>query len=386
MTMLRRILCILLALSLTLACTGAAFAEPLDDVVEMEFTTYPEAPQATPTATPSAAPTSDPSASPYASATPDPSASPDASATPAPTPTPTATPIAPLSVGSRGTEVAELQAKLSVLGFSCDAADGIYGERTYEAVSRLQSYLVLLNSRALVSYTRLSTGVADSALLGLIKSGVPTYYSTLSYGSTGTQVTRLQYRLSSLDYMLSNGIDGIFGVTTQAALKDFQTTNGLEATGTADKATQELLFSTLAKKCADPNARYPYKLIVDVSEQRVYVYEYSNGAYTKLKARFVCSTGTKANPTPLGTYRSTERIDEWHYFVDYNCWAQYAYRIVGRYYFHSVLFKEKGGSPTSSSVRNLGRRASHGCVRLSVADAKWIYDNCPKGTTVVVRD
>lgn len=386
MTMLRRILCILLALSLTLACTGAAFAEPLDDVVEMEFTTYPEAPQATPTATPSAAPTSDPSASPDASATPDPSASPDASATPAPTPTPTATPIAPLSVGSRGTEVAELQAQLSVLGFSFDAADGIYGERTYEAVSRLQSYLVLLNSRALVSYTRLSTGVADSALLGLIKSGVPTYYSTLSYGSTGTQVTRLQYRLSSLDYMLSNGIDGIFGVTTQAALKDFQTTNGLEATGTADKATQELLFSTLAKKCADPNARYPYKLIVDVSEQRVYVYEYSNGAYTKLKARFVCSTGTKANPTPLGTYRSTERIDEWHYFVDYNCWAQYAYRIVGRYYFHSVLFKEKGGSPTSSSVRNLGRRASHGCVRLSVADAKWIYDNCPKGTTVVVCD
>ena len=386
MTMLRRILCILLALSLTLACTGAAFAEPLDDVVEMEFTTYPEAPQATPTATPSAAPTSDPSASPDASATPDPSASPDASATPVPTPTPTATPIAPLSVGSRGTEVAELQARLSVLGFSCDAADGIYGERTYEAVSRLQSYLVLLNSRALVSYTRLSTGVADSALLGLIKSPHPTYYSTLSYGSTGTQVTRLQYRLSSLDYMLSNGIDGIFGVTTQAALKDFQTTNGLEATGTADKATQELLFSTLAKKCADPNARYPYKLIVDVSEQRVYVYEYSNGAYTKLKARFVCSTGTKANPTPLGTYRSTERIDEWHYFVDYNCWAQYAYRIVGRYYFHSVLFKEKGGSPTSSSVRNLGRRASHGCVRLSVADAKWISDNCPKGTTVVVRD
>ena len=386
MTMLRRILCILLTLSLTLACTGAAFAEPIDDVVEMEFTTYPEAPQATPTATPSAAPTSGPSESPDASATPDTSASPDASATPVPTPTPTATPIAPLSVGSRGTEVAERQARLSVLGFSCDAADGIYGERTYEAVSRLQSYLVLLNSRALVSYTRLSTGVADSALLGLIKSGVPTYYSTLSYGSTGTQVTRLQYRLSSLDYMLSNGIDGIFGVTTQAALKDFQTTNGLEATGTADKATQELLFSTLAKKCADPNARYPYKLIVDVSEQRVYVYEYSDGAYTKLKARFVCSTGTKANPTPLGTYRSTERIDEWHYFVDYNCWAQYAYRIVGRYYFHSVLFKEKGGSPTSSSVRNLGRRASHGCVRLSVADAKWIYDTCPKGTTVVVRD
>ncbi|MGN0742358.1 MAG: peptidoglycan-binding protein, partial [Candidatus Fimadaptatus sp.] len=273
MTMFRRILCILLALSLTLACTGAALAEPVDDIIEMEFTTYPKAtPTAAPSATPTAAPTSGPSASPDASATPAPTASPEASATPAPT----ATPIALLSVGSRGTEVAELQSQLTVLGFSCDAADGIYGERTYEAVSRLQSYLVLLNSRGLVSYTRLSTGVADSALLALVKSGVPTYYSTLSYGSTGTQVTRLQYRLSALDYMLANGIDGVFGMTTQAALKDFQATNGLAATGVADKDTQELLFSTLAKKCTDPNARYPYKLIVDVSEQRVYVYEYSN--------------------------------------------------------------------------------------------------------------
>ena len=71
-------------------------------------------------------------------------------------------------------------------------------------------------------------------------------------------------------------------------------------------------------------------------------------------------------PTPLGTYRSTEQINAWHYFRDYNCWAQYAYRISGAYYFHSVLYKKKGGTPTASSVRNLGRRASHGCVRLSV--------------------
>ena len=125
---------------------------------------------------------------------------------------------------------------------------------------------------------------------------------------------------------------------------------------------------------------------MDVSEQRVYVYEYANGSYSKLKARFVCSTGKRETPTPLGTYRSTEQINAWHYFRDYNCWAQYAYRISGAYYFHSVLYKVKGGTPTASSVRNLGRRASHGCVRLSVENAKWIYNNCPKGTIVVVRE
>ena len=32
----------------------------------------------------------------------------------------------------------------------------------------------------------------------------------------------------------------------------------------------------------------------------------------------------------------------------------------------------------------LGTVCSHGCVRLTVADAKWIYDNCPLGTTVSI--
>ena len=101
----------------------------------------------------------------------------------------------------------------------------------------------------------------------------------------------------------------------------------------------------------------------------------------------VCSTGTKSDPTPLGTYTSTERLGKWYYFTKFKCWAQYAYRITGPYYFHSVLFNNKGDSkPTSSSVRNLGKRASHGCVRLSVEDAKWIYNNCDAGTTVVVRE
>lgn len=221
----------------------------------------------------------------------------------------------------------------------------------------------------------------------LLDDGVPAYYATLSDGSSGSQVTRLQKRLTSLDYMLDINVDGAFGPTTESAVKDFQRTNGLSATGIADSQTQNLLFSASAKKCTDPNIRYPYKLIVDVSDQYVYVYKYVNGSYSQYVRKFICSTGTKSDPTPLGTYRSTEQINVWHYFTKFDCWAQYAYRITGAYYFHSVLFNNKGDSnPTSSSVRNLGRRASHGCVRLKVADAKWIYYNCPAGTTVVVRN
>ena len=41
----------------------------------------------------------------------------------------------------------------------------------------------------------------------LLDDGVPAYYATLSDGSSGSQVTRLQKRLTSLDYMLDINVD-----------------------------------------------------------------------------------------------------------------------------------------------------------------------------------
>ena len=35
-----------------------------------------------------------------------------------------------------------------------------------------------------------------------------------------------------------------------------------------------------------------------------------------------------------------------------------------------------------NSVYALGSKASHGCVRLQVEDARWIFENCRKGTIV----
>ena len=127
--------------------------------------------------------------------------------------------------------------------------------------------------------------------------------------------------------------------------------------------------------------------MIDVSDQRVYAYKWVNGSYSSLARTMICSTGLKDTPTPLGTFKNGGPAARWYYFQKYDCWAQYAWRIDGPYLFHSVLYSEKDTSTLrQSSVNNLGSRASHGCVRLKVEDAKWIYNNCPAGTTVVVQN
>lgn len=96
---------------------------------------------------------------------------------------------------------------------------------------------------------------------------------------------------------------------------------------------------------------------------------------------FVCSTGSA---TPLGTF-STPNKYRWHE-LDGPSWGQYCTRIHGGVLFHSVWYYQNGNYASQSyrEYNKLGTTASHGCVRLTVADSKWIYDNCPLGTTVKI--
>ena len=62
-----------------------------------------------------------------------------------------------------------------------------------------------------------------------------------------------------------------------------------------------------------------------------------------------------------------------------NWWVSF----YGDYLFHTVP-TDSDGNYIVSEAEKLGRPASHGCLRLTVSDAKWIYDNIPDGTTVVI--
>ena len=146
-----------------------------------------------------------------------------------------------------------------------------------------------------------------------------------------------------------------------------------------------LAFTALPLTGNVARAAAKYTITVDLTNQIVTVYDSGNTGESGIVRQMICSSGKSGTATPTGTYSlprkvySTERT-EWYYFSKYNCYAKWATRIVGGILFHSVLYTAGKKGPTSTSVNALGKPASHGCIRLRVADAKWIAKNCPSGT------
>lgn len=126
-----------------------------------------------------------------------------------------------------------------------------------------------------------------------------------------------------------------------------------------------------------------YKLEVNCEQNVVNVYtKDDNGEYTNCVKVMLCSVGP-ATPTS-GTY-SLKKYGGWEWkglFGD--VYGQYATQITGNILFHSVPYTEKGNKSSLEywEYDKLGTPASMGCVRLTVKNAKWIYDNCASGTKV----
>lgn len=134
---------------------------------------------------------------------------------------------------------------------------------------------------------------------------------------------------------------------------------------------------------AGKNALPDYYITVNKATNTVTVYKYDEkGKEVPVKA-MVCSVGRAGHDTPEGEFRTYEYYD-WRLMVD-NTYGRYAVRFNGSIMFHSVpYFKVAKDSLEWEEYNKLGERASLGCVRLCVADAKWIYSNCKKGTKVKV--
>ncbi len=120
-----------------------------------------------------------------------------------------------------------------------------------------------------------------------------------------------------------------------------------------------------------------YLLVVDKSECKVIVMEGGNGSWRPTRT-MLCSVGAPSTPTVEGSFTVQDRGVS--FGEGYTCW--YWTQFYNDYLFHSVLYNE--GSKTSIQDGRLGMHISHGCVRMDIDDAYWIYANIPRGTRVLV--
>ena len=124
----------------------------------------------------------------------------------------------------------------------------------------------------------------------------------------------------------------------------------------------------------------PYYIRVNYGANVVTIYgKDEEGNYTKPVKAMICSCG---RATPTGGVYKTSRGYDWGSLVG-GVYGQYSTRIVGSILFHSVPYTSRSKDSLEYwEFDKLGTKASAGCVRLQVVDAKWIFNNCGSGIMV----
>ncbi len=316
----------------------------------------------------------------------------------------------PLRYGDSGEDVKLLQEKLTELGYYWGSASGNFLEGTTAAIQTFQGE----NGLEITGTADVKTQEALFALMDRptpsptptpSPSPVPTasptpgpyreFKKSLSYGYTGSEVPLVQQRLMDLGFFTYHKTTNNYMRQTQAAVKQFQEYNGLDVTGTVDEATWNALFNEtdVVDSASTPRPERPkdYFFEVDVNNQVVKVWKYSEETqdYTILDRAFLCATGTKKYPSPLGTFTlSGERRSHCKFPNWGGGEGRYWTKITPEIAFHSVLYVDSSDYTTLkvASLTGLGKRGSHGCIRLTLADAKWIYEHAKKGMKVWIHE
>lgn len=123
-----------------------------------------------------------------------------------------------------------------------------------------------------------------------------------------------------------------------------------------------------------------YLVQVDLNNQKTNIYKGKRNAWTLMKS-FSCSTGIDGEDTPRGTYTIKEK-GKWFFSNNYKQGGKYWVQFDGDYLFHSLPYNEDKSKVVDFT---LGKPASHGCVRLGESDSKWLFDNVPRGSKVMIQ-
>jgi L,D-transpeptidase-like protein/putative peptidoglycan binding protein/sporulation and spore germination protein len=177
-------------------------------------------------------------------------------------------------------------------------------------------------------------------------------------------VLALEGRLAELGYLARDGVDGRWGPATEAAVIGFQKWARIARDGIVGPRTRaalELAQAPTPMTLAGPGRRAEVlldrQLTLAIEDDVV------------VRALHV-STGAAETPTPPGSYAVWGKFPLW-WSKPYQVWMPYSVAFFEGYAFHQYW---------SVPVEPV----SHGCVRITDADAIWFYDFMSVGTPVTV--
>lgn len=219
-------------------------------------------------------------------------------------------------------------------------------------------------------------------------------------GDSSKEVKKIQDELNKYGYSIT--ADGKFGASTDWAIRDFQYRHNINIDGSVSDQTSNLLKQPPTNETRvnsnvtpDPNPDVQacktaaentvntkdtptytkFFIMTSLSEQRVYIFNGEPHNW-KLINTFECTSGSSETPTITGHFYVEGKGLAFKTKNDIIC--KYYTQIQGNYLFHSILF-DKNGNVVDGT---LGAALSHGCVRLALQNAKYIYDTVPMGTGI----
>lgn len=143
----------------------------------------------------------------------------------------------------------------------------------------------------------------------------------------------------------------------------------------------DYFYTDMTRFVNENNIKSPTMNLIttDLKNKLTYIFEKGSNGLWILLFKWDCTIGKPSTPTIKGTFYVSGRKP---YFGSDTYSVKYATRIRGSYYYHSILFNSEG---TEIIDDRLGMALSHGCIRLAVENAQWIYDNVLDTTTIIIN-
>ena len=117
-----------------------------------------------------------------------------------------------------------------------------------------------------------------AAVFCFIKASMQNVTALSKFGSNGNEVVQIQKKLKQWGYY-NGDVDGIYGSKTQAAVKKFQSSNGLSADGIAGSQTLKAMgISSSSSYSSDNDAKLLARIINAEARGESYVGQVSVGA------------------------------------------------------------------------------------------------------------